>query len=176
MTVVVADTSPLHYLILCEAQEVLPVLFGRVVIPPTVLQELKQPQTPPLVRTWAETLPPWLQVMSPTVLDPSLNVDQGEIEAISLAVEIKATALLIDDRAGRAAARRRGIPITGTIGVLEKAAARGLIELSRVIAKLRTTNARLDHELYDAALRRAELRRGSGSTDGPGQKGQGSQS
>ena len=50
MSVVVSDTSPLHYLILCGAENILPRLFQQVVIPPMVFHELQQANTPPAVR------------------------------------------------------------------------------------------------------------------------------
>ena len=96
MSVVVADTSPLHYLILCEAQEVLPRLFTTVVIPPSVFKELQQSNTPNAVSCWAQSLPAWVRVQAPSQLDPSLNLDEGELEAICLAREIKAAAILME--------------------------------------------------------------------------------
>ena len=104
MSVVVSDTSPLHYLILCGAETVLPRLFNQVVIPPTVFRELKQPNTPQLVRDWARSLPAWAAVQAPKVVSLSLDVDAGELEAICLAREINAAAVLMDDRKGRSAA------------------------------------------------------------------------
>jgi len=98
VSVVVSDTSPLHYLILCGEETVLPRLFSQVVIPPTVFRELQQPNTPPLVREWARSLPAWAVVQRPKALDLSLDVDEGELEAICLACEIKAAAVLMDDR------------------------------------------------------------------------------
>ena len=46
MSVVVSDTSPLHYLIECDAVEILPALFHEALIPPTVHREMQQPKTP----------------------------------------------------------------------------------------------------------------------------------
>ncbi|MDB6110319.1 MAG: hypothetical protein JWR69_2069 [Pedosphaera sp.] len=87
-------------------------------------------------------------------MDDSLNVDQGEKEAICLAREVKAVALLIDDRKGRAEALRCGLRVAGTIGLLEAAASRGLVDFPRAIQRLRQTNARLDEKLIQAALTR----------------------
>ena len=159
MSVVVSDTSPLHYLILCGTETVLPRLFSQVVIPPTVFRELQQPNTPPLVRQWARSLPPWAAVQAPTSLNLSLDVDPGELEAICLACEIKDAAVLMDDRAGRSAAMHCGIAVIGTIGLLEQAAARGLLELPQVLERLLQTNARLDLELIHAALERDKARK-----------------
>lgn len=154
MSVVVSDTSPLHYLILCGAENILPRLFQQVVIPPAVFQELSSANTPPLVRQWAANLPVWVTVQSPTKLHLKLNVDAGELEAICLAQEIHAAAILMDDRAGRTAAMHCGLAVVGTLGLLEQAALRRLIELPPALARLRQTNIRLDPELIQAALAR----------------------
>ena len=76
MSAVVSDTSPLHYLVECEAIEILPGLFQEILIPPTVHRELQHQKTPPRVRAWALSLPTWMKVQAPTVLDNSLNVDE----------------------------------------------------------------------------------------------------
>ena len=170
MTVVVSDTSPLHYLILCGAETALPRLFRQVVIPPPVFRELQQPNTPPAVREWAHSLSMWATGQTPKALNLSLDVDAGELEAICLAQEIKAAAVLMDDRAGRNAAVQCGLAVIGTVGLLEQAAARGLLDLPQVMARLRQTDARLDPELIHAALKRAKARRqarpsGSGQAD-----------
>jgi hypothetical protein len=65
--IVVADTTPLHYLILIQLDDLLPRLFGRVLIPPAVLAELQHPETPDPVRQWFAQPPAWLQVLPPTV-------------------------------------------------------------------------------------------------------------
>jgi len=159
VSVVVSDTSPLHYLILCGAENILPRLFQQVVIPPMVFHELQQANTPPAVRQWVAALPDWVAVQSPKSLNLALNVDAGELEAICLAQEIHAAAILMDDRAGRSAAIHCGLAVVGTIGLLEQAAVRGLIELPLTLARLRQTNARLDPELIQAALARDLARR-----------------
>jgi predicted nucleic acid-binding protein len=103
-------------------------LFERVVIPPTVFAELQHPHTPELVQAWMRTLPAWVSVQKPDSLDLSLNVDAGEREAISLAREIQADAVLMDDHAGRRAATQLGLPVIGTLGLLEQAGLRGWID------------------------------------------------
>jgi predicted nucleic acid-binding protein len=66
---------------------------------------------------------------------------------------------LIDDRAGRIAAIRCGLAVVGTIGLLEQAAARGLLELPHTMEQLSRTNARLDPELVRGALERDKARK-----------------
>jgi hypothetical protein len=58
---IVSDTGPLHYLILIEASDVLPKLFGRVLIPDAVAIELSHPGTPSKVRSWLDVAPTWLE-------------------------------------------------------------------------------------------------------------------
>jgi len=154
VSAVVSDTSPLHYLVECEAIEILPALFQEILIPPTVHRELQHPNTPRPVRAWAQLLPTWVKVRAPAVLDDSLDVDQGEKEAICLAREVQAVAILMDDRKGRAEAVRCGLRVAGTVGLLEAAAGRGLLDFVVSIQRLRQTSARLDEELIQAALTR----------------------
>jgi hypothetical protein len=56
---VVADTGPLHYLVLIGEIEILPHLFGDVAIPQVVRDELDRPTTPTSVRSWIGSPPPW---------------------------------------------------------------------------------------------------------------------
>lgn len=97
---VVSDTSPLNYLVLIGQDRLLPALFTRVVTAPAVIAELGHPGSPATVRAWAASLPGWLEVRSPQALHPSLHLGLGETQAISLAAELRADAVLIDERQG----------------------------------------------------------------------------
>jgi predicted nucleic acid-binding protein len=118
--IVVADASPLRYLILIEHVHVLPALFGEVIVPPVVVAELTNEQTPQEVRRWLADKPEWLRVQTPRETLPQLSgeIDEGEREAIALAVELRADALLIDDRHARRHAEALTCPAVGTLGVL----------------------------------------------------------
>ncbi len=48
---VIADASPIHYLLLIDQIDILPALYGRITVPDVVVSELNQPQTPEAVRT-----------------------------------------------------------------------------------------------------------------------------
>jgi predicted nucleic acid-binding protein len=152
--IVVSDTSPLNYLVLIQHADVLPRLFGRVLAPPAVVDELRHPGTPAVVRAWAAALPAWLELRAPLSIDPDLRLGPGEAEAISLARELRADAVLIDERKGLIVARQFGLFVTGTLGVLEIAAEKGLIALPRAIAALRETSFRVSGDLLDAMLQR----------------------
>jgi len=105
MRVVVADATPLHYLILIGAIKVLPRIFERIHVPIEVRNELSCEATPPAVRTWMEQPPNWLEVLGTAAAaseDSSLQaLDSGERAAIVLAESIGADLLLIDDRQAR---------------------------------------------------------------------------
>lgn len=161
MSVVVSDPTPLHCLILCNADAVLPRLFSHVLIPPIVFGELQLSTTPPRLREWARSLPSWAAVQAPSNLKTSLDVDPGELEAICLAREMNAFAVLMDDRTGRAAAIRSGVAVIGTMGLLELAASRNLLGFPETMERLRQTNARFDPELIRVALERNAARKPS---------------
>lgn len=139
---VVADTGPLHYLVLTGAVDILPPLLGQVTIPIEVRDELDQPRTPTPVRRWIATPPAWLTVRpAPSPTDPRLaTLDEGERAASALATQLGAELLLMDDRAGVAAARARGFAVTGTLGLLDRAARRGLVDLATAFTALQSTN------------------------------------
>lgn len=141
--IVVADSGPLHYLILLNQTELLHRFYGQVVIPGAVVSELTTAKTPRLVREWFSNPPSWLHVQA--VLPSQLeliteDLDLGEREAIVLAQLLRADLLLIDEISGRAEARRRSLRVTGTLGILRIAAENELIDVPEVLAQLRDTN------------------------------------
>jgi predicted nucleic acid-binding protein len=153
--VVIADTSPLRYLILIGEAELLPALYTEVLIPEAVANELSQPATPEPVRNWIVSRPFWLRVVPLTARPDSVSLpdlDPGEHDAILLALQVRADLVLMDEREGVEEARRLGLSVTGTLGILERGAERELIELAPVIARLRETNFRVDPALLDRLL------------------------
>ena len=115
--IVVSDTSPLNYLLLVGAIDVLPKLFRQVFAPPEVIQELQHPRTPEPVRRWAESPPEWLHISTPSANAPlAAGLDPGEAQAIALAIELRAAAVLIDEKKGRRIAKSHGLATFGKIG------------------------------------------------------------
>lgn len=151
---IVSDAGPLHYLVLIRAIDVLPKLFGHVLVPEAVTFELSRPATPSAVRAWLDAAPVWLERRQvPGVPDPSTGLrGAGERAAIALARSVDVPLLLIDDRAGEAMARSHGLETSGTLGVLVRAAQLGLVDLSAALTQLRATNFRCRPELLDAIL------------------------
>jgi predicted nucleic acid-binding protein len=60
--IVISDTSPLNYLILIGQENLLPTLFGQVCVPQTVFDELSAEGASVQVRSWAQTLPSWIEI------------------------------------------------------------------------------------------------------------------
>ena len=149
---VVTDASPLNYLVLINAEHVLPKLFGEVLVPAAVIDELTHVRTPTKVREWASAPPTWLRVMTTTGGLPDEKLGPGESAAIALAIDVAADALLIDERDGTGVARRLGIKTVGTLATLAMAAERGLVNLEEAFAALRSTSFRVTPSLLDALL------------------------
>jgi predicted nucleic acid-binding protein len=148
--IVVADSSPLHYLILLEQTNLLQQLYGEVAIPETVATELIATGSPLKVREWLAGPPSWLRVVVVTANDIasiSEELDLGERAAIALAERLQADLLLIDEVAGRAEARRRSLRVTGMLGVLRIGAEAGLVDVREVLNRLAATNFYVDEVL-----------------------------
>lgn len=161
MRVTVADTAPLNYLILIEAVGILPRLFASVLIPPAVKKELSHGNAPDAVSTWIASAPSWLKVVNlRTSVAPALSyLDVGEAEAITLALERPGTLLLMDDRHGALEARKQGLEVVGTLAVLDRAAARGWIDLQEMFRRLRDSTFRSPLRLMARMLEEDALRK-----------------
>jgi predicted nucleic acid-binding protein len=152
---VVADTSPFIALVNIGHLDILPKLFGSVIIPPEVAAELASPKRPFEVRAFINSAPKWLAIQSPSQTEIIEGIDRGECAAINLARELKADLLLIDESKGRAAAIARRIPNTRTTAVLFDAAIAGVLpDLRSAFDKLSATNFRVPREALDELLRR----------------------
>lgn len=144
--IVVSDTSPIRALAFLNQLVVLEKLFGRVVVPPAVVNELSNPARLAGGESPADlSLFPFIDVRSPVgqarVTDLEGELDRGESEAIVLAEELGCRAILMDEAAGREVAIRRGLVPFGTAGILLRAKRAGFLAevrplLDRLIGKL----------------------------------------
>ena len=126
---VVSDASPIRALAHLDHLDLLGALFGEVLIPPAVRKELDQPRAR-FVRI------PLKKITSVTVRQPAdprtvqaflVELGPGEAEALALALEVRADAVLIDESAGRAAAKRVGLRPLGVLGILLRGIQRELV-------------------------------------------------
>jgi|SRR5580704_12814832 predicted nucleic acid-binding protein len=160
--IVVADTSPINYLVLIGHIEILPKIYGEVLVPQAVIDELQDRDAPTAVRDWLSAPPKWLRISSMTFQpDPLLDrLDRGERDAIMLAEAISADRLIMDDLDGRREAENRKLAVIGTLGIMAEAARRRLLVLSEALAALQATNFHVSPALIERLLaKEAERRR-----------------
>jgi predicted nucleic acid-binding protein len=129
------------------------------VAPAAVISELLHSGSPLPVHAWATKPPQWLEIVSPSSIDTTLNLGAGETEAIAVARELNAELLLLDERKATAVAQRLGLHVAGTLNVLALAAERGLLNLGAAITDLRQTTFRVPTKLVDELLKRDAQRR-----------------
>jgi predicted nucleic acid-binding protein len=158
--IVVSDTSPINYLILIELQALLPKLLDRILIPEAVHRELQSAGAPDPIKRFFAKPPDWLEVRPSPEIDPGLGqLDSGEREVITLALSTSADLVLLDERKGRHAARERGLPVSGTLGLIRLAADHGLVTLTDALDRLEKTNFRATPKLFNSV--RGSTPRGS---------------
>ena len=132
--IVASNTSPLTNLAAIGQFDVLHGLYGRLYITPAVWEELnaggkRWPGGDEVVAAdWVESHSVQNQAL---VTALRRDLDRGEAETIALALELKADLVLLDEKEGRHAARRLGLQVVGTVGILLEAKARGLIGVVR---------------------------------------------
>ncbi len=128
--IIVADTSVLLNLGLIGEIDLLRVLFGGVIAPKAVHDEFAR-LAASSGRFAGLTMPEW--VNSRRVSDDTLvtqlraTLDSGESEAIALALELHADAVLMDEAEGRSLAQARGLRTIGIVGILIQARRAGLV-------------------------------------------------
>jgi predicted nucleic acid-binding protein len=88
------------------------------------------------------------------------HLDRGEHDALLLALETKADLVLMDERDGVEEAARLGLTVTGTLGVLDRAAEKELVDLPSALNRLRATNFRASPALLEELLAAHRIRRG----------------
>ena len=157
--IVVSDTSPLCNLAIIGYLFLLQQIYERVLIPPSVADELARGGEDDDRIVGVLSLD-WIEVRQPTnlqqitKLENDNNLDRGEAEAIVLALELGADELLIDERLGRREATRLGLSITGLLGVLLVAKRRGLVVAIRPVMDdlINQVGFRVSNQLYAEVL------------------------
>lgn len=156
---VVVNTAPIISLSLVRRLDFLRDLYQEVLIPPAVRQEAlrggaREIGVSDLQRAdWIRTAP----LQDPRRADLLSDLDRGEAEVLALAQESNADLVVIDERLGRRHARRLGINLTGTLGVLLRAKKQGLVsEIRPLVERIHRGGIYLSQRLIEEALRLAE--------------------
>ncbi len=134
--IIVSDTSPVSNLILIERLDILQKLFTEIIIPSAVDSEIRALKQFDKDLSAYETAE-WIKVTAPSNLQKvktlQINIDEGEAQAIALALEINCDLLLMDERIGTNIARQEGLQTVGLVGVLIKAKEERIIEEVREV-------------------------------------------
>ncbi len=159
---VASNTGPIIALAKISCRSILKNMFSEILIPPVVYRELLGKSG----TEWEEigsALNDFIKVMELNNPDNATefaiaDLDEGERQTIKLAANMRENVLLlIDDRAGREAASRLNIPITGTIGILLMAKEKGkLTDVMKLIGKLRDSGYWFSDELIEIAKKLAK--------------------
>ena len=154
---VVSNASPLINLARIGQFGLLQEVYGQIVIPEAVRNEVinegaGQPGAAELEQAeWIETRP-----VSNALLVQALrqDLDEGEAEAIVLALEVKADLLRMDERLGREVARHLGVAVTGLIGLCLEAKHKGIIVAVKPLLDMLRDQAgfRINPLLYEKVL------------------------
>ncbi|HBR00806.1 MULTISPECIES: DUF3368 domain-containing protein [unclassified Roseofilum] len=154
--IIVSDTTSISELAKVNYLYLLPELFGKLMIPQGVFNELLVGDHPAAQQVQDLS---WLQVVTVNnqrlveELQESFHLDLGESEAIALAEETKADQLLIDERAARRVALERKLPLIGTMGVLVLAKRQSLIpNVKDVLEQMQNRGTRIADHLYEQVL------------------------
>lgn len=153
MTRWVVDASPLIFLAKLERLALLHQSSAEVYVPPQVLAEIRA-QRDPSVGAIEQAVQSWLHIKAPR--REASEAATGEAEVIALALELKADRVVLDDLAARQWARKQGLQVLGTVGLLLAARLRGEIpNLQSEIDRLRVHGFRASDELVRAVLNEA---------------------
>ncbi len=155
--IVVSNTSPILYLSSINHLNLLHQLYGEILIPLAVFNEITDigntDESAKIVPTlsWIKT-----QIVNnqPLVNQLKIELDKGESEAIALALELKANRLIIDERLGRKIATQSGLSIIGVLGILIAAKQRKLIESVKPLldSLIQETGFWIEEKLYKEVL------------------------
>ena len=154
--VVVSDSSLISGLLILDKLELLEKLYGKVYIPQSVTLELLKIQSKK-DEIYEFLNYHWVKAVTITDLESyqrfRISLDEGESEAITLALELNADLLLIDELKGRQEAIKSGLNIVGLLGVLVEAKMKQLIpSVKAFLDTLIQNNFWIKPELYKAVL------------------------
>jgi len=155
--VVISDTTAITNLIRIDLLFILPELYGKIIIPKAVYDELsKYGDQKEIIdnSSWIETV----QITNSQFLNNlSSKIDRGEAEAIVLAIELAPNYLIIDELKGRKIAKAYNINIIGLLGILVLAKKQGLIEsVGKYLERLKNEiGFRISKELHNIILKEA---------------------
>ena len=154
---VIINNSPLVFLWILNLLPLLRELYTDVWIPEEVQEEFLRTET--MARRSSLDNAPWIRTVS--LADPQSasvygRLDQGEASVLALAKEHDAHLVIIDEKKAREEAKRIGLPVRGTVGVLLEAKKKGLIDaIKPLLETLHDNGMYLEQSFIDDVLQLA---------------------
>lgn len=155
--IIVSDSTCIGYLIRVNCLNLLQIIYGEIIIPDAVFNEILKLENLGYPLTEFKNAD-WIKVNTANnfsnVKEYMHILDKGELEAISIAIELKADLLIIDEKNGRTVATIIGFNITGLVGILITAKNEGLIlSIKDMLDKVILLGCRISGKLYNIALK-----------------------
>lgn len=158
--IVISDSTPLITLMKADCLDILREIFGDIFIPETVFSEVTDNET---YQKEAEMIrnSNFIKVVkvhneeSVSLLQRIAGLDKGECEAIIFADESNADLLLMDEAAGRKTAKKMGLKIMGSVGVLISAFKIGLLSVTDIetaFYRIRKSNRHISERIIQDAM------------------------
>jgi len=158
---VIANSSPLITLSLVKKLNIFKELYGKIIIPQAVFDEIipKDKGKHGIEEIESAIASGWIiqrKIRNRMAVEMLLSeLDLGEAEAIVLAREKKANLVILDNREPRRVAKSLGLKIMGTLGVLKHAHTLGLVEdLKDILDEIRLKGFWISQDLYNEILKK----------------------
>jgi len=144
--IVISDTSCIIALTNIDELRLLKELYQNLITTQQVAEE------------FGEVLPNWIEIRNPEDQQKQkmleFQIDKGEASAITLALEVSADLIILDDYKARQVAEKLDLKITGTLGVIIRAKNKGVISsIKPALNKLQHNNFRISEDLIKEALK-----------------------
>jgi predicted nucleic acid-binding protein len=157
MLKIISNTTPILSLLKIDKLEILKHLYGEIIIPNAVFQEIEQGINKPYYRNLKDIH--WIsiqEIKDKKTLQYFNDLDAGEAEVLILANEINANLVIIDEILGRRFAKKLSIPLTGTLGIILKAKELNYIDsVNDLVIELRNKGTWINPKLVNTVLRLA---------------------
>jgi predicted nucleic acid-binding protein len=157
MRKIISNTTPILSLLKIDKLDLLKELYGIVIVPFAVYQEIEEGKEKPYYQDLTSL--DWIEIRNiknPDSREYLIDLDDGEAEVLVLAKEINADLVILDEIMGRRYAKQFKINLTGTIGILLKAKENGLIiSIKKLISELVEKGTWLNPKLISKAIKMA---------------------
>jgi len=158
MPKVVSNTTPIISFLKLGRLDLLHKLYSQICIPTAVYKEIEAGKAKRYYQDLSQL--DWIKIIEiqeKQAVKFFLDLDAGEAEAIVLATELNADLIILDEKLGRFHAKHAGLKVTGTIGMLVKAKAKGFIkELKPLLEELTDKDVWISEKLKLEILKRVD--------------------